>query len=106
MSPTNLAPPSPAPAAPAPSGGSVASQIARGWSLADSDPAAASEAFADAVRRAPSNVEANYGYGYTLLKLGRTQEAIGPLCKARNTTQADILQDVNGLLASRQLACP
>ena len=64
------------------------------------------EAFADAVRRAPSNVEANYGYGYTLLKLGRTQEAIGPLCKARNTTQADILQDVNGLLASRQLACP
>jgi len=98
--------PQPQPAPAQPQGPSVGSLISQGWARADDDPAQAMASFEAAVQRAPNNAEANYGYGYTLLKLDRTQDALGPLCRARNTTQADILQDVNGLLAARQLACP
>lgn len=80
--------------------------MAQGWNEVDADPGKAAVTFKKAVDKSPGDVEANYGYGYALLLSGQTDAAVKPLCKARNTTQADILQDVNGLLASRQLSCP
>ena len=79
--------------------------IARGWSQVDADPSAAAATFRRVLDLAPNDIEGNYGYGYALLMAGRVDDAVEPLCKARNTTDADILQDVNGLLAARRLSC-
>jgi hypothetical protein len=102
----------PKPAAPAPPKPADPPKLATrpaldaAWNLADSDPAAAAKQFRAVLDASPSNAEAHYGYGYTMLKRSNIDEAKKHLCLARRNNPApDILQDVNGLLASRQLGC-
>lgn len=100
------APTAPAPEAPAPPRGpSTAQLIERGWAAADSDPALAHEQFGLALKNAPSNKEAAYGYGYTLLKLGRQDEGRSWMCKARDGGPPDIQVEVEGTLGRIGLNC-
>ena len=78
--------------------------VEKGWRQIDSNPIAAERTFEEAVRRAPDDDEANYGYGYALLLRSRP-EAATYLCRARRAKNAEIQQDVRGLLATHRLSC-
>lgn len=102
--PPRPTPPPPEPPA-APTGPSTAQLIERGWAAADSNPAGAHEQFGLALKNSPSNKEATYGYGYTLLKVGRQEEGRSWMCKARDGGPADIQAEVDGTLGRIGLSC-
>lgn len=90
------------PDAPAPS--SWRSNIDRGWQLVEKRPAEAAEAFLSALRQQSNDPDANYGYGYALLKLGEKERARPYLCKARAGDEVT-RREVAGLLKSNGLGC-
>ena len=74
--------------------------------LADGSPAEAEKLFVRALALEPGNDDANYGYGYVLLQRNKAIEAAPYLCRARRSKQADIRQDVNGLITSYGVSLP
>jgi outer membrane biosynthesis protein TonB len=107
--PTN--PPTPPPATPkppAPKVESASALIDKGWAAVDRGSlGSAASAFEKALAQAPGNADAQYGYGYVLLKQGDTDGAKTHLCKALSSAGAssDVARDVNGLLAGNGLSC-
>lgn len=82
----------------------VRALVEKGWREIDSNPVAAERTFEEAVRQAPDDDEANYGYGYALLLRSRP-EAATYLCRAKLSRNAEIRQDIVGLLATHRLSC-
>jgi tetratricopeptide (TPR) repeat protein len=76
-----------------------------GWNYVEKNPASAAEHFRKALAIRPSNADANYGYGYALLKLGRQEAATTHLCAAR-IGGVSIQREIAGLLAEHRLTCP
>lgn len=74
--------------------------------MADSDPRRAERLFQQALAADPAHDDANYGYGYLLLQRNETAKAAPYLCRARSSPQADVRQDVNGLIANYRITCP
>ncbi|MEZ4323511.1 MAG: hypothetical protein R3F61_38965 [Myxococcota bacterium] len=103
--------PQPGPVAPAPtdrlpSGSTVSGLVSRGWNLADSNPSAAKGLFLDALDASPDNVDAHYGYGYTLLKSGDRTGARPHLCIAASRGNTDTRREVHGMLENAGMSCP
>ena len=90
---------------PAPAEEPVARLIDRGWSQVESDPEAARREFGKVLERDENHDEANYGYGYSLLMQSHP-DAAKYLCKAADSRDPDIRQDVVGLIVNRSLSCP
>ncbi|HMV65886.1 MAG TPA: tetratricopeptide repeat protein, partial [Myxococcota bacterium] len=78
--------------------------IELGWKTVERDPSAAAAAFQAALRDQPNDPDANYGYGYALLKLGDRDRAVPWLCRARNGDAAT-RREVAGLLQTHGLTC-
>ncbi|MEZ4323512.1 MAG: tetratricopeptide repeat protein [Myxococcota bacterium] len=101
--------PAPAPAAPepaeAPAPAGAGSLVRKGWGAFDRSPAEAEGFFRDALAIQPGHADANYGYGYALLKQGRATEATPYLCKAQQTGDAEIARDIRALLTHNGLSC-
>ncbi|MCB9687452.1 MAG: tetratricopeptide repeat protein [Alphaproteobacteria bacterium] len=74
--------------------------------MAETQPAEAQRSFRSALDIDPTNEEAAYGMGYTLLLQGKNAEATPWLCRVRNSRNAEIRQDATGMIAARQLSCP
>lgn len=85
---------------------SLRTLIDRGWNSADTDPAAASALFEQALAINGGSYEAMYGFGYARLKAGDASAAAPWLCKARAAPELDIQREVNGLLAQNAISCP
>lgn len=83
----------------------LASDLKRGWDTVERSPSGAAQVFLEVLGRHPGNAEANYGYGYSLLKLGEDKRATKYLCAAR-TGDPGTQREVSGLLASNGLSCP
>lgn len=96
--------PAPRPA-PAPRGPSRRSLIDRGWSLVESDPVAAAAAFDDALALRPGDAEANYGYGYALIRQGNPPASRLYLCRALVGADVETQREVNALLTNNGLNC-
>ncbi len=97
--------PEPAPA-PAPSGGSkVRSLVEQGWNSFDSDPELARGRFEAALAIDPNHADANYGYGYALLKQGQATASVPYLCRAQRTGDAESARDIRALLSQNGLSC-
>lgn len=81
------------------------SPLERGWDQVDSNPSAAILSFEKALAQDPESLDANYGYGYALLKVGNRERARQHLCKAgAKATGADKI-DIDGILTRSQLTC-
>jgi hypothetical protein len=91
---------SPAPASPA----AWQQHLAAGWKVVERDPRAAGEHFREALTDRPSNADAHYGYGYALLKQGKSGEATRHLCIARSTDES-IRREISGLMSEHGLSC-
>ncbi len=50
-------------------------------------------------------MEANYGYGYALLKAGRKNDALTYLCAAHGGSDATLQSEIGGILAVANLSC-
>lgn len=103
-------PPKPAPApspepgpAPAPSG--PGALVNAGWGSVDRDLARAEDLFSQALALAPGHSEANYGYGYVLLKQGRVAEAKIPLCSALASGKPQSQLEIRALLSKNSMSC-
>ncbi len=83
----------------------LASDLKRGWDTVERNPSGAAQVFLEVLGRHPGNAEANYGYGYSLLKLGEDKRATKYLCAARSGDPGT-QREVTGLLASNGLSCP
>lgn len=94
---------------PKPSGGqSVSKLVDKAWDAVDRGSlSSAATTFQSALSQDPNHTDANYGYGYVLLKQGRKDDAKRHLCKALQTAGGDptVTRDVNGLLSANGLTC-
>lgn len=82
--------------------------IDKGWAAVDrGDLVAAGSSFQKALGAAPENADANYGYGYVLLKQGQNDLAARHLCRARSIAgdNSDIGREANGMLQASGLSC-
>ena len=79
--------------------------VKAGWSAVDADPAKAEDLFAQALALAPGNGDANYGYGYVLLKRGGTAKAKTYLCRALLKGDAQTSREIRALLSKNALTC-
>jgi predicted Zn-dependent protease len=79
--------------------------VTQGWNTADSDPSRARTLFGEALEKQPGHHEANYGYGYALLKMGKADDAKSYLCRAKSSRDIDIQREVSGLLERNGLSC-
>ncbi len=61
--------------------------------------------FRKAVARSPQDVEANYGYGYALLKAGRRDDALVHLCAAQAADDGTLESEIQGILRVARLSC-
>jgi hypothetical protein len=61
--------------------GNAKQLVEQGWNVVERDPAKALKLFEQAVSLRPDG-ESYYGYGYTLMQLGRKSDAQAALCKA------------------------
>ncbi|MEM6930259.1 MAG: tetratricopeptide repeat protein, partial [Myxococcota bacterium] len=78
-----------------------------GWqAVEEADFAKALDLFDEAMRIAPRHPEGLYGRGYTLLKLGREDEATETLCQAIAIGNATLQREVRGIMQGQGLACP
>ena len=93
--------PEPEPA-PKPTASRFDTLIAAGWSQAGSDPNKAAGTFQQALAIKPSHHEANYGYGYALLKQGDAAGATPHLCIAVGGPDG---RDVRSLMKRNNLTC-
>jgi hypothetical protein len=87
---------------------SAAKLIDRGWQAVDrGDLVSAGSSFQKALGAAPDNADANYGYGYVLLKQGQNDLAARHLCRARSIAgdDSDIGREANGMLQASGLTC-
>lgn len=102
-------PPTPRPVAPPssprPASPSSGSLIEQGWAVVDADPARASGLFEQALRGSPNHPDANYGYGYALLALGRPLDARPYLCRALPAADVTTQREIRALSAKHQLTC-
>ena len=95
--------PGPAPEPPPPSG--PAAMVKAGWAAVDSDPGKAEDLFAQALALAPGHSDANYGYGYVLLKRGAAAEAEAPLCSALASGTPQSQREIRALLSKNSMSC-
>lgn len=77
----------------------------QGWANADSDVGAAKAAFKAALDQAPGNVDANYGYGYVLIKSGQPAAAKPYLCVGLKRGDTDTKREAQGFLSRNGLTC-
>lgn len=77
----------------------------RGWSQVVDAPEAAAESFRRALDLEPGDAEANYGYGYALLRQGDPSRAKPFLCQAQQGGDIEVTRDVQALLAQNGLTC-
>jgi hypothetical protein len=80
--------------------------VAEGWDSVDSSASRAVSSFEGALQQRPGDAAALYGLGYALLKAGRPDEALGPLCRAASSPRMDISREVRGVLRDKGLRCP
>lgn len=73
--------------------------------MVERDPSKALPLFQQAAQ-AGGGAEAQYGSGYALWKLGRSGEAVGPLCQAIASGNGEIKREVKSLMERNGLACP
>ena len=99
-----VAAPRPQPA-PQPAPASSAALISRGWSLVERDPVAAAAAFDSAMARNNRDPEANYGYGYALIRQGNSTAAAYYLCRALPAASTETSREVTALLERNGLTC-
>jgi hypothetical protein len=79
--------------------------IDRGWSSVENDPLAAAAAFDRAMAERPSDAEANYGYGYSLVRQGNPQAATFYLCRSLAGANTETRREVAALLGRNGLTC-
>lgn len=99
-------PAAPEPVPPVPGPVSVRALVSQGWTLADKDPAEAGARFRAALARAPSDPEANYGVGYTALKLGDRDTAARHMCAAMPDADLDMRREIEAFQSKYQITCP
>lgn len=80
--------------------------VTAGWNAVESNPKSALSYFQDALSAQPTNIDARYGEGYALLKLGRTAEATKKLCSAMAQAGPGVQREIKGLLGQNSLSCP
>ena len=71
----------------------------------DSNPSKAVTLFQQAVDKAPSNADAQFGLGYARLKSGDAQGAKTHLCQALSTGSGGTVAEVRGVLGNAGLTC-
>jgi serine/threonine protein kinase len=104
--PAEPAPAEPAPAEPAPAPAGNAKQLVeQGWNVVERDPAKALKLFEQAVSLRPDG-ESYYGYGYTLMQLGRKSDAQAALCKAVVMGDSGLQREVKSVMGENGLVCP
>ncbi len=92
--------------APRPKPSGAAGLVAEGWNLASKDPQAASERFRAALTAEPGNLDATYGLGYCLNRLGQTDAAKPHLCKAVASGPPDMVREASAIIGRNGLTCP
>jgi len=79
----------------------------RGWDAVDGgDHAGALLLFEQAVGRGGGDAEAQYGKGYTLMQLGRHDEATNALCIAIDAGGASLKNEIRNIMSRSGLICP
>jgi Flp pilus assembly protein TadD len=71
----------------------------------ESNPVAAAELFAEALEVRPGDHEANYGYGYAMVRAGNVAAARSYLCRAQGASDIEIRREVASLLERNALTC-
>ncbi len=80
--------------------------IESGWAVVERDPAEALTRFRQALDARSSDLDARYGEGYALLRLGRQEEAARRLCATRHDTTGALRRELDGLIRQHKLPCP
>jgi hypothetical protein len=80
------------------------SRVDQGWRIVEREPTTAADHFKRALAVVPNNADANYGYGYAMLKIGKLADATTHLCRAR-AGDVSMQREVAGLLAEHELSC-
>jgi len=107
--PTVAPAPEPAPVAPRPRPRRprVARLHEQGWkAVDDGNLERALSIFNEAVRQSPRHADGLYGKGYTLMKLGRSDEASASLCAAIERGDAALGREVRSIMQGQGLDCP
>jgi tetratricopeptide (TPR) repeat protein len=73
--------------------------------VVERDPAKALKLFEQAVSLRPDG-ESYYGYGYTLMQLGRKSDAQAALCKAVVMGDSGLQREVKSVMGENGLVCP
>lgn len=93
---------------PEPKAASVSSLVDKGWGAVDKGKLdAASATFKQAVSQNPEHADANFGYGYVLLKQGQRDLAKKHLCRALQNAggSSDVGREANGMLQNNGMSC-
>ena len=85
---------------------SLQTLLSKGWSLVESNPAAAAGTFRKAIDMNGQHPEANYGYGYALLAQDNVSGAKPFLCTAKAGNDIETKRDVSAMLTQHNLTCP
>jgi cell division septation protein DedD len=83
----------------------IASLVEQGWNRFDSDPAYSRGRFEAALAIDPNHADANYGYGYALLRQGQATASTPYLCRAQRTGDAESARDIRALMSQNGLSC-
>ena len=79
--------------------------ISQGWNLVESSPSKAAKSFRLALDRNAGDYEANYGYGYAMLKQGDPIEARHYLCIASGSSNRETQREVLAVLKRNEMVC-
>ena len=79
--------------------------IQEGWNYVENNPSRAAKSFRQALDISAGDVEANYGYGYAMLKQNDPVEAKGYLCFASGSGDVEIQREVLALLDRNNIQC-
>lgn len=79
--------------------------IEAGWNLVESNPGRAAKSFRQALELNRGDFEANYGYGYAMLKQGDPAEAQHYLCIASGSGDKETQREVLAVLGRNGMNC-
>ena len=79
--------------------------IDAGWNLVESNPGRAAKSFRQALELNRGDFEANYGYGYAMLKQGDPAEARHYLCIASGSNDKETQREVLAVLGRNGMSC-